>query len=553
MNVPVRVRGPLVRRHVRVRLRRAVVPLGTRPVHHGSPLVSAAARAWHGRCLSAYLVAALVAWLASGLVLAVLACCYLALLRYALRVRARRRHTLAAGLLCSEACAGIADDLRAGRSGHLALAVAAETMLTGLRQRKTPCQSSTVACRECLTPLRSIRSWQLVRQATATDGAGVVAALRAVPPPYRFWCTPLAAAWQLHESGMALAAVLDGLDDELASRRRQGQAQRVHTAAARATSTVLGVLPLLGLVVGYAMGAGPVTVLLHTPWGAGCAVIAVSLHCAGWVWAERIASGGLDVGNTPTGGMAGGSWRLPGATSRTTGRRMRGLRLTARAVDGLTVGTDIACPSAPLLARCGVCWTVAALVGTIVGWMVGTPGPAVGVGCVTAIAVVAGARYLRRVDERLAEHAWLDQLPYALVLLAAVLASGAATAQALSLVGGAIGERLGANLRIVGTAMAQGEPIPVAWQRGLGETTHTASLLRALQRSDTSGAALAGAARRLAGQLREQVHVDASARAARCSVVMIAPLMCCFLPAFVLLGVVPVVGSVLSQVLGATL
>jgi pilus assembly protein TadC len=101
--------------------------------------------------------------------------------------------------------------------------------------------------------------------------------------------------------------------------------------------------------------------------------------------------------------------------------------------------------------------------------------------------------------------------------------------------------------------MAQGEPIPAAWQRGIAETAQTAPLLRALCRSDTSGAALAGTCRRLADQLREHAQAQAAVTAGRSAVLMIAPLMCCFLPAFVLLGVVPVVVSVLSQALGVAL
>ncbi len=541
----------LNRRRALARLQSTITPTG-KQVQHRRAMV-AAARAWHGRCLPVYLGVALAAWITSGIVLAVLTCCYLGLLRRALHSHAQRHRMQAAQLLCSEACAGIAEDIRAGRSGHLALVGAVDTMIAGLSQLRSTCSFSAVPCGDCAAYLRSMRSWHLVRQAAATDGVGVVAALRAVTEPHRFWCSLLAAAWQLHESGMALATVLDGLDDELASQRRRGQEQRVHTAAARATSMVLGFLPPLGLGVGYAMGADPAAVLLHTPLGACCALAAVALHCAGWVWADRIAT--LGLGDEPSHAprdIGPPLWALI-ARRRPASKRLQALLRAERPIRNQATVCHTRRASIPLLSRPSVRWVVAGLAGTVTGWMVGTPVPAVGVGCATTVAVIGAARLLRRADKRHAEHSWLDQLPYALVLLSGVLASGVAIAQALCLVGGAIGERLGASLRVVGTAMAQGEPIPAAWQRGITETPQTAPLLRALRRSDTSGAALAGTCQRLAGQLREHAHAEASAKAGRCAVLMIAPLMCCFLPAFVLLGVIPVVVSVLSQVLGVAL
>ncbi|MGH3545001.1 MAG: type II secretion system F family protein [Mycobacteriales bacterium] len=535
-------------RRARARLR-CVAARAESPSPRHSPPKVALARAWHGLCAPVYLCAAAGAWAISGLVLAALVCCYVWLLRRALRTHARRSRTLATQLLCSEACSGIADDLRAGRLGHLALAGAVDTMIAGLSQLRPTCSFAENPCRDCAEYLRAIHSWRLVREAAATDGVGVVAALRAIGEPHRFWCSRLAAAWRLHESGMALAVVLDSLDEELASQRRQGQTQRVNTAAARATSVVLGFLPVLGLGVGYAMGSDPVAVLLHTPLGVGCAAAATLLHCAGCVWADRIA----DMGTVSQ--RVGVTEQLKAA--RTPFRRHLTRTGVVRTRLQTLASESDAAPQAdraklPLLSRPGVRWAVAGLAGVVAGWMVGAPVLAVVVGCATAAAVIIGARQLGDADARRLDHAWLDQLPYALVLLSGVLSSGAATAQALSVVGRAVGDRLGASLRVVGTAMVQGEPIPVAWQRGMAQTPLTAPLLRALRRSDTSGAALAGTCRRLAGQLREHAHTEATAAASRCSVWMIAPLMCCFLPAFVLLGVVPVIVGILAQTLGVT-
>ena len=54
---------------------------------------------------------------------------------------------------------------------------------------------------------------------------------------------------------------------------------------------MLAALPLGGIGLGYAIGADPLDVLLRTPLGAGCAMVAVVLQCAGFLWAQRLISG----------------------------------------------------------------------------------------------------------------------------------------------------------------------------------------------------------------------------------------------------------------------
>ncbi|MTD59642.1 type II secretion system protein [Amycolatopsis sp. RM579] len=69
----------------------------------------------------------------------------------------------------------------------------------------------------------------------------------------------------------------------------------------------------------------------------------------------------------------------------------------------------------------------------------------------------------------------------------------------------------------------------------------TAELARAAQRTARSGSALAAVAEDLAGQLRISLADKAEARAQRAAVLIGGPLALCFLPAFLCLGVVPVV------------
>jgi pilus assembly protein TadC len=129
-----------------------------------------------------------------------------------------------------------------------------------------------------------------------------------------------------------------------------------------------------------------------------------------------------------------------------------------------------------------------------------------------------------------------------------VLKSGAPTAGAVAQVSRAVGGPLGDRLDLVARQLALGAPAAEAW-RGLAAVADATPLARAAIRADQSGAALAGACGRLAADLRAGDDAAAEAAARRAGVLVVLPLGCCFLPAFVLLGVVPVVMGVLDGVL----
>jgi pilus assembly protein TadC len=90
---------------------------------------------------------------------------------------------------------------------------------------------------------------------------------------------------------------------------------------------------------------------------------------------------------------------------------------------------------------------------------------------------------------------------------------------------------------------------PVHAWTALGETPGLADVAAAGRRCAGSGAALADAFTDVAGQLRAQHRQRELARAARTGMWALLPLGCCFLPAFVCIGVVPVVLGVAGQVL----
>lgn len=100
----------------------------------------------------------------------------------------------------------------------------------------------------------------------------------------------LAAAWQIAETtGAPLADVLDRLDTEVRTGERARALAAAHAASTQVTATLLGALPVAGVVLGYGMGADPLALLFGTPAGAACAITAVLLQLAGLAWARRLA------------------------------------------------------------------------------------------------------------------------------------------------------------------------------------------------------------------------------------------------------------------------
>jgi pilus assembly protein TadC len=75
------------------------------------------------------------------------------------------------------------------------------------------------------------------------------------------------------------------------------------------------------------------------------------------------------------------------------------------------------------------------------------------------------------------------------------------------------------------------------------------ALLRLARRSASSGAALAQGVSELAAQAREEAADAARAAAERAAVLIAGPLGLCYLPAFLCLGIVPVVAGLAGDVL----
>lgn len=110
---------------------------------------------------------------------------------------------------------------------------------------------------------------------------------------------------------------------------------------------------------------------------------------------------------------------------------------------------------------------------------------------------------------------------------------------------------LSAVLRRASDLLALGADPDTAWQAtGCGPADAGAGLARLARRSAASGTALAAAVAELAEQSRADAADNATAAAERAGVLMAGPLGLCFLPAFICLGIVPVVAGLAGEVLG---
>ncbi|WP_327111805.1 type II secretion system F family protein [Nocardia sp. NBC_01730] len=144
-------------------------------------------------------------------------------------------------------------------------------------------------------------------------------------------------------------------------------------------------------------------------------------------------------------------------------------------------------------------------------------------------------------------------------LLAACLRAGLPMAGAARAVAPGAPEPLGDALRRAADLLALGADAATAWERVARDGTGRAgaeeieSLARMARRSARSGASLAVAVGELAEQRRGALEDEAAAKAERAGVLIGGPLGLCFLPAFVCLGIVPVVIGLAGRVLGGGL
>ena len=128
-------------------------------------------------------------------------------------------------------------------------------------------------------------------------------------------------------------------------------------------------------------------------------------------------------------------------------------------------------------------------------------------------------------------------VPLVADLLAACLAAGASPGDALRAAAESSPEAADA-CRPVAARLAAGAPPRKAWLTWL-DRPDLATIARACVRAADSGAATTQELRRAADRARAQRRADLARRSHRAAVWTVLPLGLCFLPAFVLVGIVP--------------
>ncbi|QGV82658.1 type II secretion protein F [Streptomyces ficellus] len=226
----------------------------------------------------------------------------------------------------------------------------------------------------------------------------------------------------------------------------------------------------------------------------------------------------------------------------------RRLRARARRRTAALLGTETGRRRTGWPGRCGS-WVrrwAAPMGAAAGGWVLvgGVAGLVVGV--VSAYGTWKWQRRPRPVTDEDGEAA--RGLPLAADLLAACLSAGAGPREAAEAVGESLGGPVGDRLAWAAAELRLGGEPDDVWGR-FGEIPGARPLARCLERASASGAPAAEAVSRLAAGLRADRARRATARAQRAQVLITAPVGLCFLPAFLAVGVAPVVIGLAGELL----
>ena len=101
----------------------------------------------------------------------------------------------------------------------------------------------------------------------------------------------LAVCWQLAQThGLAIATLMQAAQRDIVERERFHGRVEAGMAGARATAAILAGLPVLGVLLGHAIGADPLSFLLSGGPGGWLLVVGSALICCGLLWSDRITS-----------------------------------------------------------------------------------------------------------------------------------------------------------------------------------------------------------------------------------------------------------------------
>lgn len=190
-----------------------------------------------------------------------------------------------------------------------------------------------------------------------------------------------------------------------------------------------------------------------------------------------------------------------------------------------------------------VATVVAAGVALLVGGVLG-----VVLGVAAAVAVLKVVPGLEPKARRRRRAAMAAQAPDVVDLLSACLSSGAAVDRAVASVAEAVDPPAADVLHQVAAQLRLGAEPHTAWAPAAAEPA-LAPLATAVSRALDSGAPLADSLPAVADDLRARRRTALEVATRQVGVRLTAPLGLAFLPAFVLLGVIPVIGALVSGVL----
>lgn len=200
-------------------------------------------------------------------------------------------------------------------------------------------------------------------------------------------------------------------------------------------------------------------------------------------------------------------------------------------------------------------WGVVAALGLSLAVLAALPAPAAALDRLRSTRAspvweqLAAAALAKVRGERRVRAAGLDEVPQALDLLAACLAAGSPMATAVATVAEVSEPATGEVLGRVVAQLRLGRSAPDAWS-ALSDHPHWGAPARDIARSARSGTSLAQVLQVHADDARRRSAAAATKAARQVGVKSVLPLMACFLPAFVLVGVVPIIAGLLTDFLG---
>ncbi len=144
-------------------------------------------------------------------------------------------------------------------------------------------------------------------------------------------------------------------------------------------------------------------------------------------------------------------------------------------------------------------------------------------------------------------HEGLRNVPMILELVAAMLDSGAGLGRTLELIAGCASPQLSRSLGPVVAALDIGTDWETAWRSSAQQCAEARELKDALAFAALTGAPSSAILYAQAARLRREQFRAAEKRAAALGVKLVIPLGLCSLPAFICLGVVPVLLAMLPS------